>query len=200
LAVPLQDLANGPPPQQEPEAAAAPADKPTKAAKKDAKKEKEDEDEPLPPTEQDTVTKKRGPANFNNAMVVGEAGVDVGSRMMKYSSVVVGQGFSLRSTRDRRVDRGHPALSGPTRAFRSPRTSVSSRARRLARVRSEDERQVSIGQGKWTLRLACEASARRGQTRSPLLVRRTAPGSTIFGRGVVVNDLPSVNYKFIRAA
>src|SRR5439155_753559 len=86
---PLQDLASSPPPQAEPEPAAPAAEKPSKLGKKEAKKEEPEEEAP-PPSDRDVVAKKRGPISQANAMVIAEAGVDIGTRQLKYSSIVVG--------------------------------------------------------------------------------------------------------------
>jgi len=90
LAVPLQDVGNAPPPSQPVETEPV-AEKPSKVAKREAKKkekvEVEEDEEPLPPTDKDVVAKKRGPLTFSNALLVAEAGVDVGTRQMRYSDI-----------------------------------------------------------------------------------------------------------------
>jgi len=85
LSVPLQDLNSAPPPADEPE------DKPGKTAKKD------DADDTTPSaetsvssTDRDVVQKKRGPVNANNAMVVVEAGPELGYRRMEYNQPLFG--------------------------------------------------------------------------------------------------------------
>src|SRR6266540_3367608 len=88
LAVPLQELNSAPPAADEPEPA---ADKPGKTAKKE-----ETEESPAveatssSSTDRDVVEKKRGPLNYNNAMVLIEAGPELGYRRMEYNQPMYG--------------------------------------------------------------------------------------------------------------
>jgi hypothetical protein len=206
LAVPLQDLASSPPPAQEPEAAAPAADKPSKtASKKEVKKE--EEDEPPPPSDKDVVAKKRGPLNYNNSMVVVEAGVDVGTRMLKYSTIVVGP---LRAY----LQPGIPAWSVGLQLYPAASQNIPvakdiglvARASDSLVFESKTNDGIQSAKGKWT-RYAFGVRGRipvKEGPDSPLFGVEAVYGSWKFAFSgddqVVQNgELPAVDYKYIRA-
>ncbi|HKQ69383.1 MAG TPA: hypothetical protein VJT73_08595 [Polyangiaceae bacterium] len=88
LSVPLQDIASVP--AEEPKAAKT-ADK-DKDKDKDEEKdaEKSDGAEASVSLDKDTVTKPRGPVDVYNAMIVAEAGAEIGTRQFKFSTPVRG--------------------------------------------------------------------------------------------------------------
>jgi hypothetical protein len=204
LAVPLQDLASAPPPaQQEPEAA---ADKPKAAAKKEPKEaKKEDEDEAPPPSDHDVVAKKRGPINNNNAMIVLDAGADVGTRVLKYSTIVVGP---LRAY----LQPGIPAWSVGIQIYPAASQNIPFAKDIGIVARASDslvfESQTNDGsqsaKGKFT-RYAVGARYRipvNDKADSPLFGVEATYGEWKFdfaGTDQVVLELPAVDYKYIRA-
>ena len=205
LAVPLQDLATSPPPpEKDPEPTAAAPEKP--AGKKEAKKEdKEEEESPPPPAEKDAVATKRGPVNYNNAMVVAEAGVDIASRQLKYSTVVVGP---LRAY----VQPGIAAWAVGIQLYpaASQNIPVAKDIGIVARYsdslvfESKTSDGTQSAKGKWT-RYAVGVRGRIATgpgANSPLFGLEATYGGwkyTFSGTDFVVNDLPAVDYKFIRA-
>jgi hypothetical protein len=208
LAVPLQDLGNTPPPQQEPEpAAAAPADKPSKTAKSQPKDVKKDEDEEAPPpSDHDAVTKKRGPVNYNNAMVVLDAGADIGTRVLKYSTIVVGP---LRAY----LQPGIPAWSAGLQLYpaASQNIPVAKDIGLVARVsdslvfESQTNDGAHTARGKWT-RYAVGVRGRiplGDKSDGPLFGVEGTYGAWKFDFAgddqTIVDELPNVDYKFVRA-
>jgi hypothetical protein len=208
LAVPLQDLATSPPPPEkdpEPTATAPGAAAAEKPSKKEAKKE-EEEESPPPPTEKDAVATKRGPVNYNNALVVAEAGVDVASRQLKYSTVVVGP---LRAY----VQPGIAAWSVGIQLYpaASQNIPVAKDIGIVARFsdslvfESKTSDGTQSAKGKWT-RYAVGVRGRIPTgpgANSPLFGLEATYGGWKYafsGTDQVVNDLPAVDYKFVRAA
>jgi hypothetical protein len=206
LAVPLQDLASAPPAQQEPAEAAAPADKPSKTAKKDQpKEEKKDDEEAPPPSDHDVVAKKRGPLNYNNAMVVIDAGADVGTRVLKYSTIVVGP---LRAY----LQPGIPAWSVGLQIYPAASQNIPV-AKDIGLVaRASDslvfESQTNDGKQSAKGKMTRYAVGVRGRiptgpgADSPLFGLEATYGAWKFdfsGDDQVVTELPAVDYKYIRA-
>jgi hypothetical protein len=204
LSVPLQDLANSPPPASQPEPeAAAPADKPSKTSK--AKKEDKPEEEEPPPSDHDVVAKKRGPTNYNNAMVVLEGGVDIGTRMHKYSSIVVGP---LRAY----LQPGIPAWTVGIQLYpaASQNIPVAKDIGLVARVsdslvfESKTNDGAQSAKGKWTryaVGVRGRIAANDKGADSPLFGIEAMYGAWKFafsGADQVVLELPEVDYKYIR--
>jgi hypothetical protein len=208
LAVPLQDLATSPPPTEKSEPVASAGEKPSKkeAAKKEKEKEKEkeEEDEAPPPTEKDAVATKRGPVTYNNSMVIAEAGVDIGSRQLKYSTVVVGP---LRSY----LQPGIAAWAVGIQIYPAATQNIPvakdigivARASDSLTFESKTSDGTQTAKGKWT-RYAVGVRGRIpiGQAGGPLVGLEGTYGAWKYdfsGTDSVVSDLPAVDYKFVRA-
>jgi hypothetical protein len=204
LAVPLQDMASSgsSAPQAEPEAAAPPAEKPAKPSKAEAKKE--DEEEALPPSDKDVVAKKRGPLSFTNAMIVAEAGVDIGTRVLKYSTIVVGP---LRAYLQPGIPAWalgiqlYPAASQNIPVAKDIGLVANASQSLVFESKTNDGTQSAKGQmTRWAVGVHGRILA-GDKPESPLVGVEAVYGEwkySFAGEDPVVNDLPDVDYKYVR--
>jgi hypothetical protein len=207
LAVPLQDIGSAPAPSQPADADPA-VEKPAKPAKREAKKERdnEEDEEAPPPTPKDTVAKKRGPLTFSNALVVAEAGVDIGNRQMRYVDIAYAA-TPLRGY----AQPGIPAFSVAVQIYPAADQGIPV-AKDLGLVggyadslvfqaKTSDGTQST--KGKWTrFHIGVRGRILVGEKpNSPLVgVEGTYGGSRYhFGSGDVISqDLPENDYKYVR--
>jgi hypothetical protein len=207
LAVPLQDLASAPPPAQnepEPTAAAPAADKPAKGNKKEAKSEPVEEEPP--PADRDVVATKRGPVNHNNAMFLADVGIDIGTRQMKYSSITIGplraylQPGIIAPAASIQI---YPAASQNIPVAKDIGIVASVADSMVFEAKTNDG--ASTAKGKWT-RYAVGVRGRitaGDKPDSPLIGIEGTYGASTFkfsdNGDPILQDLPAVDYKFIRA-